>query len=333
MSTGRLASASLLLIACATLLAAPVPLPKPPDYRALEPASIAKWSGAELLVAGKLTSVIAGPVGLSNPPLRTFRMQIQTDKVLRGSRKLGKELQAHYSVRQKKEPTFPAPEAACLIALKFARGTWVVQSVTLATPDNLKQAKLATSFPMGWTIKEGKLVSPWATLARPGKSNEAAACSVTGRPVLLVGDGVSFSAEPVPPAVKKQFANPDGDGEYRLTVKNETDQKLTVPALLTDGKTVRWSESVVIRCQDKNYPAPGATGDISGLKPVTLKPGESLSGVIQTLALKGPAWPRGGYRIEFQFCLGEKSVTQSFYYLSKHHDPIRDAAQKQQGKK
>ena len=40
-------------------------------------------------------------------------------------------------------------------------------------------------------------------------------------------------------------------------------------------------------------------------------------------------WPKGGYRIEFQFCLGEKSATKSFYYLSKHHDAIRDASQKQ----
>jgi len=40
-------------------------------------------------------------------------------------------------------------------------------------------------------------------------------------------------------------------------------------------------------------------------------------------AFIGPTWPQGGYRIEFQFCLGEKSQTMSFYYMTRHHDPIR----------
>jgi hypothetical protein len=48
--------------------------------------------------------------------------------------------------------------------------------------------------------------------------------------------------------------------------------------------------------------------------------------VVNALRLQGPEWPQGGYRIEFQFCLGEKSKTQSFYYLSKHHDALREAA-------
>ena len=49
--------------------------------------------------------------------------------------------------------------------------------------------------------------------------------------------------------------------------------------------------------------------------------------------LDGPEWPRGGYRIEFTFCLGEKANTQSFYYLSKHHDAVRDRAAKERRKK
>ena len=59
-----------------------------------------------------------------------------------------------------------------------------------------------------------------------------------------------------------------------------------------------------------------------------LEPGQSVSSTVNALALKGPEWPQGGYRIEFRFCLGEKSKTQSFYYMSRHHDKLRDAAQK-----
>ena len=52
---------------------------------------------------------------------------------------------------------------------------------------------------------------------------------------------------------------------------------------------------------------------------------ESVSTVVNALQLSGPEWPRGGYRIEFQFCLGEKSQTKSFYYMSSHHDKVRAA--------
>ena len=56
-----------------------------------------------------------------------------------------------------------------------------------------------------------------------------------------------------------------------------------------------------------------------------LRAGESISGTANALKLEGPEWPRGGYRIEFRFCLGEKASNQSFYYFSKHHDAIRAA--------
>jgi hypothetical protein len=88
---------------------------------------------------------------------------------------------------------------------------------------------------------------------------------------------------------------------------------------------VLWDESVVIVCQGKAYPAPGAAGLPEKAKPVELKAGESISGTVNELRLEGPEWPRGGYRIEFLFCLGEKASNQSFYYYSKHHDAIRAA--------
>jgi hypothetical protein len=318
---------TLMLAVLATALAKPIRPPAPPDFSSLKPDSIKKWSGAEVLVIGKLTQVIAGPVGLSDPPLRSYKMQISPEKVLRGTAKLDKPFTANYSIKQREEPKFPAPTKECVIALKFVQNAWVLQSVEETNKDNVEQAKLATSFPLGWTIKEGKLVSPWASGGKPGEA-KGIACSVTGRPVLLLGEGVRLSVEPVPPAVKLKYGNPDGDGEFKLTVKNETDQEVEVPALLTDGKAIRWNECVVIRCQDKAYPIPGSTGNVAGLKPVVLKPGETASGVINAFAINGPDWPRGGYRIEFQFCLAERSATHSFYYLSKHHDPIREAVQK-----
>src|SRR5262249_233951 len=108
--------------------------------------------------------------------------------------------------------------------------------------------------------------------------------------------------------------------------KNLTDKSVTVPALLSDGKAPLWDESLVILCQGKVYTAPGAKGLAKAPRPTVLKPGESGSGVVNVLRLKGPEGPGGGARVELQFCLGEKGVTKSFYYTSKHHDPLRAKA-------
>jgi hypothetical protein len=306
--------------------AKPARPPEPPDFSKVTPEAIKKWAGAEVLLVGKLTNVIAGPVGLSEPPVRSYRMTVMPIKVLRGAVKVGDPLAVNYSIRSKEEPTFPAADKECVIALKFVQKTWILQSVEEKSATNVDQATVATSFPLGWTVKDGKLISPWATIGKAGEA-KGVACSVTGRPVLLAGD-IRFTVEPMPPAVKLKYGNPDGDGEYKLTVKNETDREIEVPALLTDGKDIRWNECVVIRCQDKAYPVPGSTGNVKDLKAVVLKPGEAVSGTVHAFAINGPEWPRGGYRIEFQFCLAEKSATHSFYYLSKHHDPIREKIQK-----
>jgi hypothetical protein len=128
--------------------------------------------------------------------------------------------------------------------------------------------------------------------------------------------------------VKKniKFTNPDGDGEYRITVKNVTGNVVTVPALLSDGAKPLWNESLVILCQGKAYPMPNARGVQRAPKATVLQPREAVSTVVNVFQLQGPEWPRGGYRIEFQFALGEKSATQSFYYLSRHHDLLREKA-------
>ena len=50
-----------------------------------------------------------------------------------------------------------------------------------------------------------------------------------------------------------QVDQSDGDGEYKITVSNPTDQPLTVDALRREGKRVLWKESLVILCQGQAY--------------------------------------------------------------------------------
>jgi RNA polymerase sigma factor (sigma-70 family) len=303
------------------------PVDQPGRPLPLKAEALARWGQAEVLFTAQLVRATSGPVGLSDPPLYSSTLQLRVVKVLRGSLKQGEEITAVHSVRQQNRPVFPEGREV-LVAMSTSRGQKTAQVVVEVTAEEMAQAELACSVPLGWTVDKGRLLSPWATLGEKAwpaevKTRGPFVCAVTGRPSLVVGNGVEFTAEPVPPKVALQYGNPDGDGEYQITIKNVTNIPVTIPALLSDGKNVLWDESLVILCQKKVYTVPGSRGLAKPPQPTVLKPGESVSGVINALKLQGPDWPRGGYRIEFQFCLGEKSVTKSFYYTSRHHDPLR----------
>src|SRR5262249_17121295 len=105
-----------------------------------------------------------------------------------------------------------------------------------------------------------------------------------------------------------------------------------VPALLTDGKIIFWKESLlVMSITDGSGPHlfPGA-GKARAGQLVALKPGESVATTIDVLPLPGVSWPRGGWRMYFSFCLGEKSAISFFYYHTDHHDPLRKLALKRE---
>ena len=294
---------------------------------AIAPAKAAEWNEAEVVFTGKLDRADAGPVARSMPPIYTNTLHFTVEKVLRGALKPGSKIACPHSARQVDPPTFPLEET-CIVAASTARGQLVALRVEKSDKERLADITAACSLPLGWRMEAGKPVSPWAALGKKAWGGDAAGavivCSKSGRPALMAGPGVSLQVEHVPPAKDIQWTNPDGDGEYKITVTNTTDKPVTVPALLTDGKNIVWENSLVVLCQRKPYVCPGFRENAGKLQPAVLKPGESVSGVVNALRLDGPEWPRGGYRIEFQFCLGEKSQTKSFYYMSRHHDPIRD---------
>jgi RNA polymerase sigma factor (sigma-70 family) len=307
----------------------PQPGEKPAKVPALKAETLERWSRADVILIANLVKVDQGPVAQSLPPIYNHTLHFQIDKVLRGSVKKDAPLSAHHAVKQANAPTFPVGKK-CLVGLRQNKNTWQVIAVEEVTGEKLAEVEIAAALPIGWSVEKGRLVSPWAKLG--AKAWPAAAkvankysCATTGRPAFLAGTGVELTVEPVPPKEKLKYGNPDGDGEYKITVANPTDKPIAVPALLSDkqGK-ILWNESLVILCQGKTYPIPDAQGVKEVPVPTVLKPKEKVSTVVHVFKLQGPEWPRGGYRIEFQFCLGEKSVTQSFYYLSKHHDPIRE---------
>jgi len=288
---------------------------------------------AQIVMTAKLTEVVAGPVGASMPPMYTHRLHLKPEKVLRGDVAPDKPIVAHNVARQMKEPVFPVGKT-CIVVLAKSRGSYRVGLIEEATDKLMESARRAATFPIGWKMADGKPVSPWAALGAKAWPKEltppAAAvpitCSVTGRPAFQAGPHARFAVEKVPPVKAIKWTNPDGDGLYKITLTNSTDRPLTVPALLSDGKELLWDESLVIVCQGKARPVPTAKGVTGSVKPAVLEPGQSVSTVVNAFLLKNVEWPRGGYRIEFQFCLGEHSNVQSFYYMSRHHDKVRAKA-------
>ena len=301
-----------------------------PSGAAAPGADIARgWGEAAILFTGKLETAQAGPVAKSMPPIYSHTLVFTVKEVLRGNLNAGEKVTGSHSARQINPPKFPVGEL-CLVSAEHSRGRLVIKKVVKEDSVDLKVVRQSASVPLGWVARDGKLFSPWAGIKGAGWKGEALAgvpaCAVTGRPAFLCGDGIAFSAEPVPPEKAIKWTNPDGDGLYKITVKNDSAESREVAALLQmDGK-VLWKESLVILCQDKAHPVPGATGRLVGAAPLKLGPGKSVEGVVNVFQLRGIEWPRGGYRIAFQFCLGEKSETESFYYMSRHHDAIRKRA-------
>jgi hypothetical protein len=292
------------------------------------------WNQAEIVFIGELTEARTGPATRSLPPIFMNRLSFKVEKVLRGSL-AGNTLSCGHSYRGNEN--FPyEPGREYIVALSSAWQTVSVRDLRLADAAAIKQVEMACALPLGWKIVDGKAVSPWAALGKDAWSAQLPAdaekagfvCEKTGRPALLAGPAVTWTVEAVAPKKSIQWTNPDGDGEYKVTLTNPADRPATVPALLTQDGKILWRQCVVIICQERVYTCPGGAGVAGKVAPLVLKPKESVSTVINALALQGPDWPRGGYRIEFTFCLGDKAKTVSFYYMSRHHDPLREALHK-----
>lgn len=290
-----------------------------------------KWGEKQIVLTATITDIKQGPTARSFPPIYNHTLTLKVDQVLRGSLKPGTVLKANHSARQQAKPNFP--EGKVVVALSNVRGGNRVEGLELADAKKLATIQLACELPLGWRQENGKTLSPWAkqkdrAWPKGAKAGAKHFCTTTGRPALLVNSNAIFHAAKVEPKKAIKWTNPDGDGEYKITVSNPTDQPLTVDALRREGKRVLWKESLVILCQGQAYTAPGSVGLLRPTQPVVLKPGETISTVINALELQGPNWPRGGYRIEFQFCLGQRSSKQSFYYMARHHDVIRASLRK-----
>ena len=255
------------------------------------------------MFTAELKKAHAGPILRSTTPIYTHKLVLVVKEPLRGDMKPDSETTIGHIARQKRRPAFPVGEI-CLVTSRTSRGSSKIGLIRKADDDLMKIAREAASLPLGWSKKNDKFVSPWADLGAGAWSKPAepykgvTVCCVTGRPALLTGAGVSMKVEKVPPKKEIIGTNRDGDGSYTITITNDTDKPITVPALLSDDNGILWDESLVILCQNKVRPIPGAKGLETAPKSTVLKPKQAVSTVVNALGMKNVQWPRGGERIE-----------------------------------
>jgi hypothetical protein len=290
----------------------------------------AAYASAPILLIGKVVNARQGPTAMSHPPIYSVQLTIKVSQALRGDVAIDKDVSLFYRQHGGQQPQFEKNQQVVVVASRIHRvGSQARLSAQMVfTPDDqeLKAIKRIGSLPIGWTIADGKPLSPWAQVDGyrwPAKVDQDA-CSKTARPPLKA-PGIAFKVEPVIiPEHQKKWTNPDGDGLFKITVTNPTDKPLTVPALLQLEGEIQWDQSMLLLYpRDQVTTLPGAAKLSKPLAPVVLQPGQSVSTTINVLKIQGPQWPRGGSRLTFTFALGEHGSTHSFYYLSRHHDRLR----------
>ena len=118
-------------------------------------------------------------------------------------------------------------------------------------------------------------------------------------------------------------------GVFKLTVTNNSNHSIEVPALLRDtySKNILWEDSVFVITDAGNHFFPGH-GQAHKVESTLLKPYESISIKLDTLTLHGLSWPQGGWRLHLRFCLGDKATEGNYYYFTNHHEPLRKQSEK-----
>ena len=272
---------------------------------------------------------------MSEPPTHSMQVWFEKVEILKGRKPA--DLTFRYSVREGEDPV-PRPGRQFLAVANepgAEPAVTVITALVEASEANLALARKAVALPVGWSLDEkGRPLSPWAALGRRAWPQDLSdtrlqsqmTCSKTGRPALMAGAGIALTVEQVPPRVLQKYQNPFGDGQFKVTVTNTSDKAADVPALLSDGRKILWSKSLVVIDRDTPRLLPSAGALVGEVRPARLEGGKGVSTVIDTLVLEGVRWPRGGSRVRFLFCLGELSADNFFYYSSRHHDGLRREA-------
>ncbi|CAF1022031.1 unnamed protein product [Rotaria sordida] len=303
---------------------------------------------------GTITQVIPGMSTRSMPPINHYRLRFENIQPLRGSvsttefsyHQRGADYVSQQIIqnpnssetmsdqRQQEQVKEPTAGLTCLACSSDGQ-----HINTLVELDNniIEQLIKSSKIPLGWSKQSnGHYESPWQhSHAQHVKwyDNQRFAshekCVKSGRPLLITTDDISLTCEPVQATHTKEYQNPDGDGVFNLTVTNNSNRPVEMPALLRDShsKKILWEESVFVITDAGNHFFPGH-GQARDVEPTVLEPYENVSTKLDTLTLHGLSWPQGGWRLNLRFCLGNKATEGNYYYFTDHHEPLRKKAEK-----
>lgn len=290
-----------------------------------------RYGSSEILLLGEVVECRQGPTAMSYPPIYSVRLKVKVGEVLRGQLAVDEALEIGYRQRGGAQPQYEAGEQVVIAASVPHRAgqAMPMHADAVIVPDEaeLEAVRKIAALPIGWTHKDGKPLSPWAKIdGYRWPNSKLMQCSVTQHPA-IANPNVTMKVEPViDPAKQIKWTNPDGDGEFRITLTNSADGRVLSGLFQVDGE-VQWDQSLLILCQGKAHVLPGTTKPDSSIIVHYLEPGESVSTMVNVLELDGVAWPRGGSRVEFLFAVGSRGSTHSFYYMSRHHDKLRNVAE------
>lgn len=284
---------------------------------------------SQMLLVGKIKSAQVTSLKESFPPIYDMRLTLDAPTSLRG--RLPAKPAVEYSETTVNEPKFP-PDKDYIIAASQLGGKWKVEWIKPATAALLEDAKLAGSLPIGWAVEDGKIVSPWASLGAKAwpagatlRAESLYACSKTVRPALLARAAVAMTVQMVSADDADAKAGRPASSHLVLTITNKAKGDVQVPALLTDGKTILWADSlVVLDSGGRAHILPGAGQAKDGVKSVTLISGQSLQTVYTVKSLKEIKQPKGASGAFVTFCLGDASVRALLDPPANPDQPVRN---------
>jgi hypothetical protein len=267
-------------------------------------------------------------------PVFTATFRIRVDEVFRGSLATGTTLTLAHGGR-----TRPQLDGRCLMvgarAIELPNHLGARELVTNIAVgcEELPPATLRTlaALPLGWSINDGQLVSPWAApddkthvdAPEPSVPRASYFCGRTGRPAWLTAPGLELRIEKLSKAAPK--AGVTDAAEFRIELTNTGRELVTVPALPERAGKALWNESLLIQIGETlftlgDWRAVLASGGV--LAATRLSPGARVSTTVDLWPmLSKVAGPnQGAGNLSVAVFLGDLADETFYYYRRVVHD-------------
>lgn len=314
-------------------LATPQPASAPSSSAPVDSTILGSWGRSPIVFRGRVEQVLEISDDLMPEPTYSATLLLRVEEVFRGSPSRRQTQRVAYTSR-----TVPQLEGHCLVV-----GASTVEvpnrrgDRTLATNVTAGCAQLAdnvlrklVALPLGWSEREGQLVSPWAA---PDDAARAAApavrepraeyfCSRTGRPAWLTGPGLELHLGAVD---GEDPQKPAGNGKFRIDLVNTSREAVAVPALPERNGRALWNESLLVEIGSRLFTlAAGATLSQGGLRSVRLQPGARLSTTVDlSQMLAEAASPtRGAGNVPVSVFLGDLADSTFVYLRGGGHERL-----------